>query len=165
MVAAHEIPVSERMRRWRVALVGFGVVGLAIGGATFLTDVNPTNYPGVALWLAGAIILHDGIAAMAVFAVTVLVRRADRRIPFALLALAQGAAAIVVIVTVLVVPEIVKQSIGSANPSILPLPYPANLLLFIAGVAAATVLAGTTVVVVRYLPGRRSAGPAAGRTR
>lgn len=132
----------------RVALVTLGVALLLVGAVVFLKDVNPGTYVGVAAWLAGAIVLHDGIAAMAMFGVTVLVRRADG-IPFVVRAIVQGAAAIGVLIAVLVVPEIVKQAIGTANPSILPLDYVGNLLLVEAALAVATVLAIAVTLSVR----------------
>ncbi len=163
MVATQEVEVSDRVLLWRGWLITLGVLLLAIGGATFLKDVNPADYPGVAAWLAGAIIVHDGVGAIAVFAVTALVRRIDHRVSFAMLAIAQGAAAVAVIVTVIVVPEIVKQAIGSANASILPLDYFRNLLLFYLGLAAAVSV--TSVVVALRRRRRATVRPATERTK
>ena len=139
---------AERLFPVRVGLVGLGLLLLLVGGVVFLRDVNPATYPGVAAWLAGAIVLHDGGAALAVFAVTVLVRRADG-IPFVVRAIVQGAAAIGVLVAVLVAPEIVKQAIGTANPSILPLDYVGNLLLFEVGLVAVTIVAVVIALALR----------------
>jgi hypothetical protein len=131
---------SEAVTFWRGSLIAAGVLLLAIGGLTFLTDVSADQYPGVVAWLGGAIILHDAIAAMAVFGVTVLARRAARVVPFVVLAILQAAVAVAVIVTVLVLPEIVKDAIGTANPSVLPLDYLQNLIVFYVGLAALTSL-------------------------
>ena len=56
---------------------------------------------------------------------------------------------IAAIVTALVVPEILKQAIGSANPTILPLDYALNLGLFLAGLAVATAVAVLVTVWFR----------------
>lgn len=144
-----EVVVSDDMNLWRGVLIALGVLLLAIGGFTFLMEVKPATYVGVAAWLAGAIVVHDGIGAMAVFGATVVIRRFDRTIPFVVLAIVQAAAAVIVVVTVIVLPEIVKQAIGSANPSILPLDYVRNLLTFSAGIAVATVVAIAVALVVR----------------
>jgi hypothetical protein len=153
-VSAH---TSEAITGWRVVLLGLGILLVLIGCVTFLTDVRPDNYPGVVLWLAGAILLHDGVGAMAVFVVTVLVRRVGRRIPFVVLVVGQAAAAVWVIVVVLVVPEIVKRAIGTANPSILPLDYTANLVAFsVALVAIAVFVAVTLVITSRIRSARRT---------
>ena len=146
---------SDAVAFTRAGLIVLGIGLLAVGGVLFLTDNDPATYPGIATWLAGAIILHDGVGAMAVFAVTVLTRRAEG-IPFAVRAILQGAAAVGVLVAVLVAPEIVKQAIGTANPSVLPLDYVRNLLLFEAGLVAATGVAIAVVVIRRRT--RRSAG-------
>ncbi len=148
---------SEAVTIWRGVLIGVGVLLLLIGAATFLMQVPPARYPGIAAWLAGAIIVHDGIGAMLVFAAAVLLRRLEPRIPFAVLAILQAATVVSVIVTVIVLPEIVKQAIGTANPTILPLDYVAHLLWFLATVAIAT-----AVSVAAYLLAvrrrRRSSG-------
>ncbi|MEO6117075.1 MAG: hypothetical protein ABIP33_11875 [Pseudolysinimonas sp.] len=151
---------SEGVTIWRGVLVGAGVLLLLIGAATFLMQVPPARYPVVAVWLLGAIVVHDGIGAMLVFAAAVLVRRVDRRIPFAVLAIVQGAAVVAVIVTVLVVPEIVKKAIGTANPTILPLDYLGHLLGFYAALVGATiVVVAGYLLAVRLARGRRLRTP------
>ena len=150
MVDVDDAPVSPAVRLWRFWLIVGGLLLLAIGGVSFLVGVNPQTYVGVAAWLIAAIILHDGVAAMAVFGVTVLARRVEPRIPFAVLAVVQAGAVVAVVVTVLVAPEIIKQAIGSANPTILPLNYVGNLVVFNAAVAGVTVVvAGVVFAVTR----------------
>ena len=137
------------MRRWRIALLGAGVALLAFAGYTLLVEVAPARYVGILLWLAGAIVLHDGVAAMAVLGVSVLLRRAGRRIPFGVIVVVQGALAIGAIVTVLVLPEIVKQAIGTANASILPLDYLSSLLVFYAVLGTAAAMLVLAVIARR----------------
>lgn len=134
-------PPMTAQRRWQVGLVLFGIALLAIGGITLLNDVNPKRYIGIATWFLGALIIHDGIGAMVVFGVSVVLRKIGRRIPFAVLAIVQGALAIGAIFTALVLPEVIKRAIGTANPTILPLDYARNLGLFYAGLAVLTGLA------------------------
>ncbi|MCS0498328.1 hypothetical protein [Protaetiibacter mangrovi] len=143
-MSAGELPHAGAITAWRAVVAAVGVVLLLAGVGFFLTDVRPADYPGVVSWLLGAIVLHDGLAAMAVFVVTVVVRR-TRGIPFAVLAVVQSAVAAAVIVTVVVAPEIVKQAIGTANPSILPLDYARNLLIVHAGIA---IVAAVTIAVI-----------------
>ena len=87
---------------------------------------------------------------MAVFGVAVALRRTATRVPYFVVLVVQGAVAIAALVTLLVLPEIVKQSIGTANPSILPLDYALNLAWF--HLVLATV-AG--LLIVGYLALRR----------
>lgn len=133
------------IQRWQVALIATGVVLLLVAGGALLSEVPPARYPGIALWLAGALVIHDGIGAIAVAAASILLRRVTR-IPFAIVVIVRSAVAVGVIVTLVVLPEIVKKAIGSANPSILPLDYAGNLLVFYAVLAAAT-----GVVIAVYL--------------
>ena len=136
------------IRRWQVGLVSFGLALLLVGGVVLLNDVNPSKYLGIVAWFAGALIVHDGIAAMVVFGISVLMRRAGKVIPFGVIAILQGALVIGAIVTAIVVPEILKKSIGSANPTILPLDYGLNLVLFYAGLAAVTAVAIAVYFVI-----------------
>jgi MFS superfamily sulfate permease-like transporter len=143
-------PGSEAITVWRGVLIGAGVILLLTGAATFLMQVPSARYPGVAAWLAGAIVVHDGIVSMLVFAIAVLLRRLDRRIPPVVLAIVQAAAVVAAIVTAIVLPEIVKQSIGTANPTILPLAYGAHLLWFYGVlIGASAVSIGVYLVAVR----------------
>lgn len=139
--------MSVAVRRWRIALLGVGVALLAFAGYTLLVEVAPARYVAILLWLAGAIVLHDGVAAMAVLGVSVLLRRAGHRIPFGVIVVLQGALAVGAIVTVLVLPEIVKQAIGTANASILPLDYLSSLLAFFVVLGAATAILALAVMV------------------
>ncbi|CAN5308512.1 hypothetical protein BH11ACT5_BH11ACT5_06690 [soil metagenome] len=134
---------------------------LLIALVTLVNDVPPSRYLGIGAWLVGALILHDGVVAIGVVAVSVLVRKIDRRVPFAVILMVQGAVVVGAIVTVLVLPEIVKKSIGTANPSILPLNYLGNLGLFYAGLAVVT-----AIVVAAYLviSRARRTPPAAAQT-
>jgi hypothetical protein len=138
------------VQRWQVALIALGVGLLIVGGVVLLMDVNPARYLGIAAWFAGALIVHDGIAAMVVFGVSIILRRAGRRIPVAVIAILQGALVIAAIVTAVVVPEILKKQIGSANQTILPLDYGLHLVLFYAGLAVVTAVAiGAYLLVAR----------------
>jgi hypothetical protein len=141
---------------WRLVLVVAGIGLLGFGGIVFLLDVNPSNYPGLAVWLAGAIVLHDGVAALAVFGATVLVRRAHG-IPFVVRAIVQGAAVVALVVTVLVLPEFLAIAMGPANPSVLPLDYAGNLLLFHAGLVAVTAVAVVIALALRRRTARTAA--------
>ena len=146
--------VNPAMRRWRIALVVVGLALLATGVGTLLSEVPPSRYPAIGLWLLGALVIHDGIGAMVVFGVSVVLRRAERQVPFGVVLVVQSALAIAAVVTVLVLPEIIKKGIGTANPSILPLDYALALLLFHAALAAVSALLIAGVLMRRAL--RRS---------
>lgn len=126
------------VRRWQIAFITVGALVIGLGGVVLLLDVNPARYLGIALWFAGALVLHDAVVAPVVLGVHLLLRRAGRRIPLSAVLILQGALVIAALMTALVVPEIVKQGIGSANPTILPLDYAGNLIRFQAGLALVT---------------------------
>jgi len=128
-------------RRVQIVLVVVGVALLAIGGITLLNDVNPKRYIGLASWLIGALIIHDGIIAPTVFVIILFFRRANKRIPVVFLLIVQGAIVIGSIIALLVVPEILKKAIGAANPTLLPLDYSTNLVVFLIGLAILTGIA------------------------
>ncbi|CAN5285851.1 hypothetical protein BH11ACT5_BH11ACT5_10260 [soil metagenome] len=147
----HPAPPRVRLtavQRWQVGLIAFGIALLLVGGVVLLMDVKPERYLGIAVWFLGALILHDGIAAMVVFGVSIVMRRVGRRIPLPVIAIVQGSLVIGAIVTAIVVPEILKKNIGSANPTILPLDYGMHLALFYAGLAVATAVAIAGYLVV-----------------
>jgi uncharacterized membrane protein len=143
-------------RRWQTGLILLGIALLVIGAITLLNDVSPNDYIGIAIWFLGALVIHDGIASFAIFGVSVVMRRASRKIPLAVIAIIQGALAIGAIFFVIVVPAILKKDIGSANPSILPLDYGLNLVLFYAGLAVVTAAA---IAVYLVFASRQNARP------
>jgi hypothetical protein len=144
--------------RIRIALIVVGVLVIGLGGVVLLNDVNPARYLGIALWFAGALVIHDGLIAPVVLGVHLLLRRAGRRIPVAVILILQGALVVAALMTALVVPEILKQGIGSANPTILPLDYAGNLLRFYVGLALVTA-ASIAAVLLRSRAARRADAP------
>ena len=140
------VPVTSAMRRWRVGLIAGGVALLGLGGLVMLQDVAPNQYLGIVIWFAGALIVHDGIIAPIVFGASLLLRRAGKRIPFVALAILQGAVVVGAMIALLVFPQILKQAMGTANPTVLPLDYTVNLIMFY-GVLAA----GTAASIAVYL--------------
>lgn len=129
---------SRRMRTIRLLLVGGGVLMLAWGAVVMFDSVRPTRIPGVALWIAAAIVLHDGIVAPIVFALGIALRRAGRRLTGTVIAIVQGGIIVGSIVSLIAVPTIVAKNFAPANPTVLPLNYALNLGLFWLVLAAVT---------------------------
>ena len=150
--AGHRPPMSAAaMRAWRIAFVVLGVAGLALGGVALLDQVNPSRYLGILAWFIGALIIHDGIIAFGVLGVSLVLRRVGRRVPVAVLAILQGAIVVGAIVALVVFPQIYKQGVGTLNPTVLPLDYAGNLIVFYVVLAALTaaVIAGYLAVRAR----------------
>ncbi len=135
-------------RRWQIGLIAFGIALIGVGGIVLLQDVAPKNYLGIIAWFAGAIILHDGIVAIAAFGVQLGLRRVGKRIPLAVLAIVQGAIVIGAIMALIVFPQIYKQGIGTNNPTVLPLDYAGNLVLFYVVLTVVTAIAVTGYLLV-----------------
>lgn len=144
----------------RVVLVAIGMLLLTVGATVFANDIPPHQYPAILAWLAGALIVHDVLIGGATFATAVATRRIGVRtgLPFRALVIMQGALGVGAILTLIVLPEILKKAIGTANPTVLPLNYAANLVAALVVLVAAAL--GTIVLHVMLARRvRRSAAP------
>jgi hypothetical protein len=147
------------IRRWQIALVAVGVLLLLLGGLTLINDVNPRRYLGLAAWLLGALVIHDGIISLTVLGTNVAMRKTGRRlrIPLPALLILQGALVVAGIMTLIVVPAALKRSIGTGNDTLLPLDYGLHLVVFYAALAVVTALALAVYAVVARRSSARSA--------
>ena len=148
------------IRRWQIALVAIGLATMLVGGITLLNDVDPRRYLGIAVWFVGALVIHDGIISLVVFGANVVMRKTGGRlrIPLPALLIVQGALVIAAIMTLVVVPAALKKSIGTANPTLLPLDYGLHLVVFYVVLAGVTALALLAYGLLR----RRARGASAG---
>ena len=137
-------PIPAQPSRWmraaRVGLIIAGVLGLALGAYVLVDTVALRRLPGVALWIGAAIVLHDAVISPLVFGLGVLTRRAGHRLAGGIIVTVQAAIVLGSLMTLIVLPAIVAQGLGTKNPSILPLDYALNLGLFWLALAAASVL-------------------------
>jgi hypothetical protein len=122
-----------------------GAAGLALMGLGLYLLVTGGQFKDVALWLAGAVVLHDLLIAPLVLAAGLLLALLPAR------GLLRGALVTAGCLTAIALPVLLAPG-TPRNPSVLPLDYPRNWLLSLAAVAAVTgaVLAG------RRLRGRRA---------
>lgn len=129
--AGSDVPLDGRwMRLARVLLIALGVVGLMWGAFVLVDTVALKRLPGVALWIGGAILLHDAVLSPIVFGLGVLTRRAGHRLAGGIIVTVQAAIVIGSLMTLIVLPEIVAQGLGPKNPTVLPLNYALNLGVF-----------------------------------
>ena len=128
------------MRKKSLALVTALGLGLALGAYVLVDTVALRRLPGVALWIGAAIVLHDAVISPLVFGLGVLTRRAGHRLAGGIIVTVQAAIVLGSLMTLIVLPAIVAQGLGTKNPSILPLDYALNLGLFWLALAAASVL-------------------------
>ncbi|MCU1413304.1 MAG: hypothetical protein JWN80_644 [Microbacteriaceae bacterium] len=129
------------VRLWRYGLLLLGLALLGTGAVVLAQEVKPTRYIGILVWFIGALIIHDGIIAPTVFLITVVMRKRLSKVPTVVVAIIQGALVVAGIITLIVVPEVLKKWIGTLSSSILPQNYALHLGLFYAALVLLTALA------------------------
>ncbi|MFG2229180.1 hypothetical protein ACGFNX_04015 [Streptomyces sp. NPDC048723] len=115
---------------FRYAVGGFGLAVMAFGGLLLVREPEPWR---IALWLAGGVLVHDGLIAPLITAVGALCAAVGLRlhgVPRAALVVAGS-------LTVIALPPLLRPG-GVANPSALPLDYPRNWLLAMAVIGVLT---------------------------
>ena len=153
---------APSVRAWRVVLIVLGVLLLALGLFVLVDTMKPVKIAGIGLWFVLALIVHDGIIALVTFAVVFLLRRVGRRssarrhptagqLPIAVLAIVQGALVVCSVFAIIVLPAVYKKSIGSKNPTVLPLDYGPSLVILwgVIGVLTGLAVVGYTVLARR----------------
>ncbi|MGW6823311.1 hypothetical protein [Streptomyces sp. NPDC055005] len=121
-----------------------GALGLALmtwGGLLLVRQPEPWR---IALWLAGAVVVHDGFVAPLVMAVAALTAAAGLRlrgVPRAALIVAGS-------LTVVALPPLLRPG-AVANATVLPLDYLRNWLLTMAVIAVLTLLYTGTRAALR----------------
>jgi hypothetical protein len=141
----------DAIKTWRTALVVIGVLLLLLGAYVLVDTVKPIKIAGIALWFVLALIVHDGIIALVTFGVAFVLRKTGRRLPIAVLAIVQAGLVVCSIFAIIVLPAVYKKSIGTNNPTVLPLDYGPALVLAWVVVVVLTALAvvGYTAVARR----------------
>lgn len=157
VTAASVPPPTAAVAHARLLLGAVGVL-LAAYGAYVLVGVLPlAGYLGLGLWLVGAIVLHDAVLVPAVSVLRAVAHRAGHRLPVTAIRLTEAAFFLVGTVTLLAVPEIYAQHLGSNNPTVLPGSYGQALLATWLVVVAVT---GLAVAAVSLRARRSSPAPA-----
>ncbi|MFE6686265.1 hypothetical protein ACFVFQ_07265 [Streptomyces sp. NPDC057743] len=131
------------MRAARLVVGVLGAALLGVGAWLLLDDVR--ELAGVAVWLAGAVVLHDAVIAPLVLLAGLVLGRGGLRGPV------RGALIVAGALTVVALPVLLRPG-PPANPSVLPLDYPRNWLMAVGGVVAVTAV---LVAVPRWIVRRR----------
>lgn len=114
----------------RLVIGAVGTAAMGVGLSILLTDPYIHQPLDVVWWLAGAVVLHDGVLVPLVMALGAVLRpRGPLRA-----GLIAGACVTAVALPVLFAP-------GTSNPTVLPLDYPRDWLVVLAAVAVLTALA------------------------
>lgn len=130
------------MRATRFSLGGLGMLVGVYGAYLLLTRQDFVQIKSAAIWLAGGVVLHDGVLAFSVIALTVLIGRFIPEV-----ARAPVAVAVIVLgsLTLLAVPVLGRFGVKDDNPTLLPRDYTAGWFV----VAALTLIAVVVATVVR----------------
>lgn len=150
-VDEHAYRRTPAMTAVLVVLVVAGVAAIAWGVVLEVQTQRPEQWLGLALWLALALVLHDGLFVPIATATGALARRLAQRAAPAITAVVKAALIVGGVVTLAVVPEIWAKDAGTANPTVLVRDYGAALGVFWLALAVVTALA----VVAVYLRVRR----------
>jgi hypothetical protein len=145
------------MSGWRIVCGALGFGGAAYGLVQLL-DLGLDNLRATVVWLAGGVLLHDGLLAPLTLAAASALRLLWRRAVPAALA---GGAIVLGTVTVLAVPVLGRFGARADNPTLLDRNYVLGWLL----VATLTVAASGTAVAVATVRGRRKGGADGARAR
>ena len=145
VTAASVLPSSAGAARLRVLLGAVGVLVAAYGVYVLVGVLPLASYLGLALWLVGAIVLHDAVLVPAVSVLRAAAHRAGRRLPVTAIRLVEAAFFLVGTISLLAVPEIYAQRLGSNNPTVLPSPY--GLVLLTTWLAALVITAAAVAVL------------------
>ncbi|MDQ0939510.1 hypothetical protein [Streptomyces sp. V1I1] len=121
----------------RIVAGALGLALMAVGATLLLTGGQLKD---VALWLAGAIVLHDGIIAPLVLGVGLLLAAVPAR------GTVRGALVVAGCLTMIALPPLLRPG-APTNPSALPLDYLRNWLLVLGAVAVVT----GVLLAVRWL--------------
>ncbi len=132
---------------FRYVMGGFGLMLAAWGGWLLFQQPEPWR---IAVWLGGAVAVHDGFVAPLVIAIAAGAAAAGMR----LRGVPRGALMIAGSLTAIALPPLLRPG-GVANPTVLPLDYLRNWLLAMAAVALLTVAYAGARAVLRRV-GRRA---------
>ncbi|MER7177496.1 hypothetical protein [Streptomyces mesophilus] len=110
----------------RTLLGALGVAAMGLGTWLLLDVRDPAD---VAVWLAGAIVLHDGLVAPLVLGIGLFLGGLRAR------GAVRGALIVAGSLTAIALPVLLRPG-TPANPSVLPLDYPRNWLWVMAGLGA-----------------------------
>lgn len=126
------------MSKTRIAIAVPGILLGLFGVFRLLTEVPNDDLIQLAIWLAAAVLLHDGVLSPIIVGVGWLIARV---VPPRARAFVQGGLLAGALVTVIAVPMIYRGDVQPPSKGILRQNYSLNLLIVLLVVAAVTVAA------------------------
>lgn len=123
------------MKAWRIILSVAGVLLLLFGAFRFFTEIPWPNLIALAMWMIGAIVIHDGILSPLVVALGYVLRRF---VPDRARRYLQAALIMAALVTVVATPMLYLRGSQPGVKALLLRNYGANLTLIISIIAVVT---------------------------
>ena len=139
----------DRIKAWRVALIAAGVLLGLFGVFRLLTQIDSYDLFVLLCWLAGALIIHDGLLAPLTIAVGAVLAKF---VPPRARGFVQGALIAGALITAIALPMIYRQDSQPKVKAILQQNFGANLATLLAIVTAAAVV----LYAARVLRDRRA---------
>lgn len=121
--------VSRAVPRTRLVVGAVGVAVAVYGLIVVLRTVPWATYVGIAIWLVGAVVLHDAVLVPAVSVLRVATHKVGGRLPGPALALLKAGFVVGGVLSLIALPEIWAKRRGPLNPSVLPGSYAQALLV------------------------------------
>lgn len=125
------------MRTWRITLVAAGLALGLVGAGLLLTGVDLGTLALLALWLVGAVVIHDGLVSPLVIGVGWVLHHT---VPARARRYLQGGLVAAALITVVAVPMIAQQGAQLASKALLQQNFGSNLALLVGLVAAVSLL-------------------------
>lgn len=143
------------MKVTRVILFSTGGVLVATGAVFALLELSISEIAGLVLWLAAAVVLHDGVIVPGFALLGRMFRRTAAGVPRAIVFVVEAGFAVGSLLTALVFPELVAQLLGPRNPTVVPGDYVASLVAAWLGIAVVVALVAAIIVWRRRRSVRR----------
>jgi hypothetical protein len=152
---------GELMRGWRLAFATPGLGLLGFGFYRLLTEIPFTDLAVLAVWLIGAVLIHDGVLSPLVLAVG----RTLARLPARARQYVQAALIASAPVTVIAIPLIYRRGSEPDSKALLQQNYAAHLGLLVTVVAGVSLLLYALRVARDYRAPTGTVLPAGGEQR
>lgn len=134
----NRVPQFSEIPKLRIAIGGVGVLVMLYGAVRLVQKTATAEKVGLVKWLAGSVILHDGIIAPIVVAIGWALAK---YVPSRGRAYIQGGLAVAGIVALFTLPMIYRRGKSQPGTTLLTRNYGESLLIVLALVAVGTVIA------------------------
>lgn len=121
------LPQLPQLPTLRIALGVMAIGLIAVGAHSAVDELRPEQLVSLALWLAGAIVVHDGILAPATNLLSALLERVGSPLVPTSRAVIRVGFVVAAVLTLVAAPAVVAALQGSANPTVLPASYAVRL--------------------------------------